>query len=59
MVKHFEIDQCVEFREEVVDFVNLVELNFKIEKAELSFGLCHDRSGRGGTEAETRHVRIF
>ncbi len=33
--------------EEVVDFVNLIELVFEIEETELSFGLCHYRYGNG------------
>jgi hypothetical protein len=41
--KHFPIDEGIEFGQEVVDLVNLIELFFVIEEAELSFVFAHGR----------------
>jgi hypothetical protein len=41
--EYFPIDQRVEFRQEVVELVDFIELRFEIEEAELSFVFTHGR----------------
>ena len=41
----FKIDDCFEFWQKSVDFVDFVELIFDVEERELTFGFAHGDSG--------------
>jgi hypothetical protein len=47
VAKDFPVDDGVEFGKEVVDLIDLIELCFEVEEAELSFGFAHGNVAKG------------
>ena len=50
--EEFPVDEGVECRQEVIEFVDFIELCVEVEEAELSFGFAH----RGRQSGESKNV---